>query len=184
MNSSRGALFDPWLIHLPWWWFMFPLLLCWVSKGLLKWFLKLARWSGLCPKRLLTSPSSGWLCYLSVDLYSESWVSAHTHFFHTDLLCSGTLNINTWALARKITVFSCLCHWATPVEQLLKGSSAQADEWGQSASHSISVLSEDWDPADQSHEQITINKLNGEPQRLGVLENNDERQAFRKRKDT
>ncbi len=48
--------------------------------------------------------------------------------------------------------------------------------------HFISVLSEDWDPADQSHEQITINKLNGESLRLGVLENNDERQAFKREK--
>lgn len=44
------------------------------------------------------------------------------------------------------------------------------------------MLSEDRDPADQSHEQITINKLDGEPQCLGVLENHGERQALKKEK--
>lgn len=91
-----------------------------------------------------------------------------TFFPYTDLLSIGILNINSWALARKITVFSCLCHWATPLEQLLKGCSTVVDEKGQIVSHSISMLSEDWDPADQSHKQIMINKLNAEPLHSGV----------------
>lgn len=113
-------------------------------------------------------------------------LSEHTctfFFSHTAVHCSGILNNNIGVLARKFTVFSCLCHWATRLEQLLKGSSTEADERGQSVFHSVSVLSEDWDPADQSHKQITINKLNGESQRLGVLENNDERQVFKKKKE-
>ena len=95
------------------------------------------------------------------------------HFFHTNLLCSIRINTTT-----KL-VFGCLCHWAAPLKQLLKGSLTIVEERKQSVSHSLSVLSEDWDPADQSHKQITINKLDGEPQRLGVLKNNDERQAFK-----
>lgn len=99
----------------------------------------------------------------------------HMHFFYIGMLC-GMWNINTWALAWKITVLSCLCQRGAWMEQLLKGSSAEADGLGQNIFHSISALSEDWDPADQSHKQITINKLNGESQRL---ENGDERQAFK-----
>lgn len=38
MNSSRRVLFDPRLIILPWQWFMFLRLLCWVSKSLLNGF--------------------------------------------------------------------------------------------------------------------------------------------------
>lgn len=138
------------------------------------WFLKLARCCGARPGRLLTSPPSSGL-YFFPWTFRWKLCERHMHFFYIGMLC-GMWNINTWALAWKITVLSCLCQRGAWMEQLLKGSSAEADGLGQNIFHSISALSEDWDPADQSHKQITINKLNGESQRL---ENGDERQAFK-----
>ncbi len=131
----------------------------------------------------MKSPPSSRLCYLSFDLSSKSWASTHALFpFWLALYCCDIRNISTWALARKLYSLQLLTPLRNPLEQLLKGSSAVADERGQNVSHSIPVLSDDWDPADQSHKQITINKLNGESWRLGVFENNDARQAFKKKR--
>ena len=107
-------------------------------------------------------------CVIYLLTFSVKFEQAHMPFFFLPVLTSFViLYINAWAPARKITVFSCLCQWAAHW-QLLKGSSKQADGCGRSVSHSTSVLSADWDPADQRHGQITLNKLSGESWHLVV----------------